>query len=922
MMDQQSIHPHSESLLHTKLEIPNLAHRIVRRERLLDLLYNAPEQNVTLITAPAGYGKTTLLCEWLSVSSSPDNRFAWVTLDMFDNAPFRFWAYVITALKKVIPKMEFDLDALIQHGYEPSALTRLIPLSNEIGLQPVSINLILDDFHVITNDDIHKGVTYLIEHQPRNLHLILASRTKPPLHTTRIRTLGRLKEINAENLAFSLDETHIYLSELARMKNAEHHLNDIYKLTQGWVAGLQLAVLSRANTLDLSKNVLSDLGSSHEFPEYFSEEVLSQQDQPTQEFIIKTSILNDFCADLCDFLLGIKNSQGMIDFLIDAHLFITPLDSQRCWYRWHPLFSSALKHQLEKKYPDEVQNLHGKAMDWFIQNGFPDKAVLHALMINQMKKAAEIIDKSAMQAIINFDLSRLIHWINAIPDALLLQKPVLGIYQATAFFLLGQYHLIETKLVTTENILKQLLQDQIKPEESDSYYWEINAIRASVESISGDAKKGIAFGQKLIEDHTKEGNYYYGMLVHALGMGYERLGKLESAVETFNTARIIGITNHFQYGCFHSSSALAFVRKNQGRLHDAAAEFEQALDTALEYNLENATVTLAQAGLLEISLEQNKQDTDELARSILSNFDKTVISDSAWINHITRCLVLVNYFISKNDLDSAWHYFDKAALTYRNHLKAGFPILAEMIDVRVRLLRAEARQKGTSQFFQGEDEFLQTATFSTIAGKLARARVYLSQKKNAEAVTLLNGLLSDLKKTEFYARDLEARVLLALALYNKHNEQPAFQVLFDVLSDGAKEGYIRVFTDEGKPMKTLLSRFRKALPTFNKETGDAGLKAYIDDLLDRMEKTDRHDFPVLAKSIPEVSSILPMQEPLSEREQEVFHLLLQRKTKDEIAGILTISPNTTKTHIRNIYRKFDVHSQKLLIQRAEELGLT
>ncbi len=911
--------PINAPLLHPKLELPNLAQRIVRRDAVTGLLQNKTERQFTVIIAPAGYGKTTLLGEWLSFSASPENRFAWVTLDIFDNSSFRFWTYIISALNKAIPQLEFDPARLTQHGYDPLDFTRLIPLINEIGSLPYSINLILDDYHVITNDQVHKSLAYFIENQPRNIHLVVAGRVKPPLPLMRLRMQGRLTELDIAELTFTLDETRKYLTDVANLEKTPRFINEIYKATQGWVAGLQLAAIVISNHFPHSADILSRLEDSDEFPDFFSEEVISQQDAQTREFLIKTSILSEICADLCNSLMGVSNSQAVIDRIHAANLFITPLDKKGSWYRWHPLFSSALKRQLEKTYPAEIQNLHSKAVDWYMATGYPDKAVVHTLTMNQMEKAAELIDSLALKAINNFDLSRLIHWINAIPDHLLELRPSLGIYNAAACFLQSQYEMVESILQKTEAIISNETARRQDPAEIKKLTWEISAIRAAVECIAGDSRQGTAQGVRLISDKSKDSNYLYAMLVHAIGIGHELLGELSRAIEMYELGRQLGSKNNFLYGHLHSTSAIAFVLKNQGRLTEAIKEFMHAFNFATKYKLESATITLAQSGLLEIALEQDFKDADELAKDVIANFGKTIASESAWISHISRCLYLVNYFLSKAEIEAAAHYFELAEASYRELISNGYPPPLEIIDVRVRFLRTVARLEGIRDWFEEEDDYLNAETFKSIPGKLAHARILLGRQEYAAAADELNRLTAELKPTEWNVRKLEAKILLALAQYGNRQIETALQTINEALNSGYKEGFIRMFSNEGDLMKDLLCEFDRSPAAGRIRKENPVIAAYLDKLIRKMDVECAEGAHLPLEIEPRVTSLLPMQEPLSSRESEVLKLLLQSKTAKEIAELLMISINTAKTHVKNIYRKFGVHSQNLLIQRVKDL---
>ena len=666
-----SLDPEHQSpltLLHTKLEIPSLTARVLRRERLTSLFERPGEKKVTILSAGPGYGKTTLLGEWISRSSNPTFRTAWVTLDLFDNAPFRFWSYLIAAVKRSSPAIKFSEESLLVRGYDPLDFTRLIPLINEIGNLSTYLNLILDDYHVITDDKINKGVAYLIEHQPKNMHLIISSRTRPEIPLARLRTLGRAEEITSKDLSFSFIETRKYLTEMIKNKLSPDEIMEIYKNTEGWIAGLQMTAVTHQARHELQFERLRGIDDLASFPEYFSEEILENQGLAIQNFLLKTSILSEFSPDLCNTLLETENSQTIIDMLITQNLFIKPIDNQHTWYRYHPIFAWSLAKQLQKSNPTVISHLHGEALNWFLKNGFPEKAVIHALQSGHEDMAAEIIDNIAMLAIIDFDVIKLTHWINAIPDSLLSVRPRLGIFNSVACFLLGQYDIAQVNLKKTENVLENSILNNSNPEETQILYWEINAVRAAIEGIAGNHEKGFTDGNRLLQDTKMEENFVYAMLTHAMAIALEHKGQLSEAIRVYDLGRQYGLAYKYFYGYFHSSVALAHVNLKQGRLSDAKREFMQSLDFAIELNLENAAVSLAQTGLLEIALEQNNiPEADHLITEILINFDKTIFSESAWINHIDRCVAISDYFIYKNDLKKAKDYFDRALRCHHDY---------------------------------------------------------------------------------------------------------------------------------------------------------------------------------------------------------------------------------------------------------------
>ncbi len=917
-MSLDSITPSSEALLLTKLEIPNITARVLRRSRLTDLLHRPGGRKVTILTAPAGYGKTTLLGEWYSLNSTQDNRFAWITLDQFDNAPFRFWSYLIAAIKRPYPSIKFEAKDLIFRGYDPRDFTRLIPLLNQISGLPGILNLILDDYHTITESCINDSIGYIIDHQPENLHLVIASRNRPNIPTARLRTLGRLQDIDAQSMAFSFEETKKYLAEMIKTDLSSSQIVEIFENTEGWIAGLQMTAISHEVMHNFKSNRNQVLNEKSMFPDYFSEEVLRNQPPAIQEFLLKTSMLKEFTPELCDFLLGRDDSRKIIDELIAQNLFIEPIDNDHQWYRYHPLFASSMIEKMQRADPEVINSLHLKALNWFLSKGYPDRAVAHALLSGQEDRAVEIIDTIAMRAIINFDVIKLIHWINAIPDHLMLLRPRLGIYNAVAYFLLGQYDLGRVNLVKVENAIKTSYGVDTAIQEKLTLQWEIDAVRAAMEAIAGNHAKGLADGNHLLADTTKEGNYIYAMLTHAMGMACEILGKLGEAANVFTIARQYGLTHNYSYGYFHSCVALADVLLKQGRLNESREEYNRGLDFAIELNLEHATISLAQASLMEIAIEQNNLPlADRLAGEILTNFDKTIISESLWISHIDRCAYLTNYFVRKNDLPRAREYLGRALTSYQDFSTAGTPMPTCLMEACFRITRAESRINHAADWSKASTQLLTPENLKTLAGQLFQARLDMVQGRQDQATPLLAKLVDDYQKTEYEGQLLKTLIVYALSLHSSGKVQDAVAVIGKAVEMGAARGYVRVFLEEGEVLRDLLCIFQG---TSEAEAISTEHPGYIEFLLKLLHAECTQLDSSNVGSEPEMTTLHLLQEPLSHRETEVLRMLVSGKSTKEIAEALMISTNTAKTHIKNVYRKFGVHSRNLLIDQIKELG--
>ena len=727
------------TVLQTKLEVPNLTTKVLRRARLTSLIGKPGDRILTVITAPAGYGKTTLLGEWLSTSMSHNQRTAWLTLDLFDNAPFRFWFYLIAAIRTIFPTLKYRVDSMLSHqGFQN--FSWMNSLINEINSLPFYVNIILDDFHVIKDTAIMDGLSYLIEHQPKNLHVIIATRVRPDIPLARLRTLGRLIELSADDLAFSFDETCSYLTDSIRRKLSSNEIVNIFENTEGWIAGLKMTAMTYQSREKEESNFFTLVQNTHAFREYFSEEVLGNFSPELQDFVLKTSLLTEFSSELCDYLFERKNSQSIINQIFENNLFIETIDNQNLWFRYHPLFILSLNHQLQKHDPSSIIEIHQKALNWFIEKGYPEKAVIHALQSGHEVKAAEIIDSLALQAAIDFDLIKLVHWINAIPENLTRLKPRLGVYNALACFLLGQYDITMVRLQQTEQLLHNSTLIQEDPSEYDFLTWEIAVIRTGIEIMAGDIDKGHHEISLLLNDITKENNYIYAMFTHFKARSLEKLGRLSEALEVYETACNYGLERNYHIGHFHSRIGIILVLLRQGKIIKAKQECERIVDFLVEKKLESATYNMALSLQLEIEMQLNNiSRADKLAEIVLANFENSISSESVLYNHVERCVYLANYLIRKHDLTNARVFFERALSCHRDYSRPGAPLPGVIIDTFIRLIKAEACEQNSIDWSEAVIEFLDEPSLSTPMGKVALAAARFNQK----AYTQANGILSD-----------------------------------------------------------------------------------------------------------------------------------------------------------------------------------
>lgn len=567
--------PTESDLLLTKLAVPSQRTRNVSRARLTQLLGAGMLLKLTTVVAPAGYGKTTLLQEWIRTDLSGSRHAAWVSLDAYDNNALRFWSYLVAALKHACPALDYDLNCILEDSQAVEDYFELDLLLNAISRVPSSLCLVLDDYHEINNSSVHEMIFYFIKHAPDNLHVILSSRVTPPMPLSRLRSQQQLLELSAQDLAFTSAETEAFLSDVMKLTLDDREVASLLQDTQGWIVGLQFAALSMRDRHSDRPSVARVSGSNHLTLEYLTEEVLGQLPVGTRDFLLKTSVLSKFSAALCDAVVGRTGSQAVLDGIENSRLFIESLGEDRGWYRYHTLFADALRVVLARESPELVPELNRKACSWLRENGYGESAVSHALAAGELELAAEIAEGCGMEAVAKLHLVTLVRWIDQFPEDLILRRPRLGIYYALACFDLGRFHLIERKLRLVEAGLQQTKDCGVASGSEQEAYAEVAAIRAAVACVEGDCTTGIALAQNVIEGVSNQNAIVVGLNQDS-AYAYESAWDLEAAAAAFE--RVCRLP--FRLGSPRQVVRLceiARIRKKQGRLDEAKRTYESAL---------------------------------------------------------------------------------------------------------------------------------------------------------------------------------------------------------------------------------------------------------------------------------------------------------------------------------------------------------
>ena len=585
------------ALLETKLYVPRSRRGLVLRPRLSERLNEGTASKLVLVSAPAGFGKSTLLTEWLAArpAAPADERLvAWLSLDRGDNDPASLWAYVIAALRTVAPGVGESALALLDAPRRPPIRTVLTALLNDLGAGADDIVLVLDDYHVIDAPEVQQGMAFWLDHLPPRLHVVIASRADPPLPLARMRARGELAEIRAAELRFTADEAAAYLNETMGLQLTAWDVATLEVRTEGWIAPLQLAALSMQGRDDVVSFIAGFAGDDRYVVDYLAEEVLARQPDRVQAFLLQTSILGRLSGPLCDAVTGQGGGKSMLEALDRGNLFLVPLDDRRRWYRYHHLFADVLQARLLDEEPGQMPDLHRRASEWYEQNGEQPAAIGHALAAGDFERAADLVELAIPAMRRTRQEAKLRGWLEVLPDEVVQVRPVLSVYFAGALLISGELEGVEARLRDAERWLEPATGDCEEPPvpspemvvADEEEYRRLPALtemyRAGQALARGDAPGTVRHAQRAIDLALDDDHLCRASAAGLLGLVYWGSGDLEAGHRAYS-ACVEGLRRAgFVADILGCSIALADIRSTQGRLGEALRTFEQALQLAGE----------------------------------------------------------------------------------------------------------------------------------------------------------------------------------------------------------------------------------------------------------------------------------------------------------------------------------------------------
>ncbi|HEX6555398.1 MAG TPA: LuxR C-terminal-related transcriptional regulator [Ktedonobacteraceae bacterium] len=893
----------------TKLNMPRPRTHLVPRAHLIERLQQGAERALTLVSAPAGFGKTTVLVQWLVESGMP---VAWLSLEAEDNDPTRFLSCLIAALQTLDAQLGTAALGLLRTPQPllPEVVLAILvsELTNRGG---GDFTLVLDDYHVITIDPVQRGMTFLLEHLPPQLHLILATRTDPPLPLARLRAQGQLCEVRAADLRFDTEEVSTFMQVVMGLDLPAEAIATLEQRTEGWIAGLQLAALSLQGRTDVS-GFLAAFSGSHRFVlDYLSEEVLARQPALVQQFLLHTSILERLSGPLCDTVTGQEGSQAMLEALERANLFVVALDDERGWYRYHHLFAQALRSHLLQAEPTLPPVLHRRASAWYEQHGLPAEAVQHALAAPDVERAARLIEPIALPLVFQGQTSTVLGWLNALPEALVRAHPFLCVHYARLLIFTNQLEATEARLQDAE----RGIQEEMPAGQARTIRGHVLTIRASIALFSGDILRAVSLAQGALELLPEaEVIPRAGALATTIRI-YLVSGDVTSETEYEVAAAVPSIrASDNLISTVNSTCLLARLHVLQGRLRQAAATYAQVVQVVSRPEVLQTIFSslFYYFGLGDLLREWNELDTAE--RHLLQGM--TLVKETLTLEPFVAMLgytALARLQQARGNSRAALATLDALMqLADRRHFAPY--LLPQVAAVRAQLelaqgnLAAAIHWADTSGLSPNDDDL----SYPREGEYLALARVRIAQGRDDPAhpggkdvLHLLDRLLRDAEAKARMGSVLEILVLRALTLEAQGDRMSALSTLERALVLAAPEGYIRLFVDEGPPMLALLhlTHTRGIVPR------------YVARLLAASGEPQASTIPPLS---PRPGSLL---EPLTERERDVLRVLLEGASNHEIAHRLVLSVNTVKRHVYNLCGKLGVQSRAQAIIRARELNL-
>jgi len=904
----------SDTLLATKVHAPPLHGNLVNRAHLVARLNDGIARGcrLTLISAPAGYGKSTLLSEWQAQAGFP---VAWLSLEKGENTPARFWNYFVAALNTLPQVQQANIgNAILQASRTPqpgSMEVQISELINELSALQEQVCLVLDDLHTLSDSQIHQDLTFLIDHLPHaahHLHLVAISRMDPPWPLARWRARGELNELRAIDLRFGYDETGQFLQVALPLKLAPQEITALQDRTEGWIAGLQMAAISMQARLkaqgpeSVSSFIKTFSGSNRFVLDYLVDEVLNQQSEEVRSFLHETSILDQLSAPLCDAVIGKPGSQTFLDQLERANLFLIPLDEEQRWYRYHNLFAEFLRKRLNQFGVERLHQLHKRASDWYARNRMYSEAIRHALAAGDIERVHQSVAGDALAMVENTELSDMLRQFEELPDYQDSPDPWIFIAYAWAKAYADPSTGIDDLMQQVERVLVSVEEDSEKRHLS----CHLAAIRAYLAWMKGEAELALEYAQRGMENLPEEDWAARVHLMNIKGLALQYQGDFIEATRSFEEALAAGQRSGRVHEILYTSSNLAYAHLLQGHLHEAFSLCQAAeckLEEVGQSSQRFPVLAHAYATKSIILLEWNELESAAAsARCGVALAEQWGQADALHFALTCHSSILGATGAFEDALE-----VNQRAMQVARSISSWY--LQISVENEIMLLLAKGDVLAAANKFTGywltSDDDRNHEPLLMIVSLLFQLNLF------PDVIYTLNTALDEIQQKGLNRLWMKLMPIQALSLQALGRTEEALEVLKRCLAAAEPEGYTHVFVERGAPMASLL----KSIQSQGVNIG------YTTKLLAAFQLPEETPKTGSLGSAPLRSACPDLIEPLSERELEVLQLLNSHLSVPEIASKMLIAPTTLRTHIRNIFLKLNVHGRLEALQKARDLGL-
>jgi LuxR family maltose regulon positive regulatory protein len=903
-----------DALVTTKVRVPRTRPELVPRPRLREALVRNEGRRLTLVSAPAGFGKTTLLSEWLEDRSEDGRSVAWLSLEEADNDPARFLAYLVSALQSALGEGigEGVLASLRLPEFPPVEAVVGV-LINELADVRDEVTIVLDDYHVIHSGPIHEATSFLLEHLPENVHLVISSRADPPLPLAKLRARDQVTEIRAAALRFTTEEATAFLKGVMGLTLSAADVAALEAVTEGWIAALQLAALSMRDREDVSGFVESFSGGNRHVLDFLAEEVLERQSEGVREFLLKTSVLERMSAPLCDALTSRNDGQQMLERLEHDNLFLIALDDERRWYRYHHLFADFLRSRLQRGQPERMRELHRRAAEWYERNGWTSEAVRHALAAQEHDRAADLVEQVARKMWLRAEIMTLLGWLEELPEETRRRRPQLLLQYSAALLWVGRLDDVELLVQEIERVLGvsgEGRDEDLQPSADEPLRQVLLGFFAAVRSwrayLKGEPHGAIALAQRALELLPEEDVELRSFAAFRLAEAYRTADDLEAASAAFAETAELGRAAGHEYLVLRAMSRQAKLQVARGRLRKA----DHLLQRALLFAVERGGDSLPATGEVHVVIGELLYERDELeaAADRLKEGIRLAERMGQLDTLVEGYVALSRVEMAQGNVESALERAREASKLAERSGAAEAIVEAAAWNARLHLTRNDS----TAAVLELERIAGAPAVSVSMvreSAQIALARLTVARGEHEEALRLLEGLRQSTEAAGRTGKLIEILTLQAVALWERNRREQAVGSLTRALALAEPEGYVRTLVDEGAKVGELLSAILEARQRGHPDATRIPAR-YLAKLL-----------AIHAQESATPGAGERLSEPLSERELEVLALVASGKSNLEIASSLFVSLSTVKTHINNLYRKLGARSRTQAIARARDLDL-